>query len=310
MLNSVMESSLLEHDEFRVSTANSLPSSSSTNNNSHNHNGGILPARNNDSSSSSSRNNRVRTRTYPVVEVIAPETLSEGYTFDVEVNHEILSVVVPHGGVQKGQTFRGQTKAQIQNDRSVLRIPMGGWKDGLFDFCRFGPFHSSLVCATCCPLVALGQIYTRLNLNWYGTPNDTPSTSTSTYSSRAFKIMVLLSVTYGLIIRSMVQPSMIHFSNLLFLFFSAILIGKTRTYIRQRYEIQATFLEEIMERGGCRHWEDSVPCGCDVVEDYCVSCFCTPCSVSQMSRHTASYDTYEGSCFSSNGLPPHAPVMF
>lgn len=42
--------------------------------------------------------------------------------------------------------------AQIQNDRSVLRIPMGGWKDGLFDFCRFGPFHPSLVCASCCPL--------------------------------------------------------------------------------------------------------------------------------------------------------------
>jgi hypothetical protein len=81
-----------------------------------------------------------------------------------------------------------------------------------------------------------------------------------------------------------------------------------------------------MERCGCghgrgrRHWEEEedphssmflwLPVVCDVVEDYCVSCFCAPCSVSQMSRHTAPYETYEGSCFSSNGMPPHAPVMF
>jgi hypothetical protein len=31
---------------------------------------------------------------YPVVAVIAPESLGEGYTFDVEVNHAILTVVV------------------------------------------------------------------------------------------------------------------------------------------------------------------------------------------------------------------------
>jgi hypothetical protein len=33
-------------------------------------------------------------RVYPVVEVEAPENLSEGYTFDVQVNHEILTITV------------------------------------------------------------------------------------------------------------------------------------------------------------------------------------------------------------------------
>jgi hypothetical protein len=33
-------------------------------------------------------------RIYPVVQVVAPENLSEGYTFDVEVNHEILTITV------------------------------------------------------------------------------------------------------------------------------------------------------------------------------------------------------------------------
>ena len=36
-------------------------------------------------------------RSYPIVEVISPETLMEGYTFDIEINHEILTVeVVSH----------------------------------------------------------------------------------------------------------------------------------------------------------------------------------------------------------------------
>jgi hypothetical protein len=33
-------------------------------------------------------------RVYPIVEITAPESLPEGYTFDVEVNHEILTVAV------------------------------------------------------------------------------------------------------------------------------------------------------------------------------------------------------------------------
>jgi hypothetical protein len=91
MLNSVMESSLLEHDEFLLSstaaTRNDASSVASVINNRNNNN-------NNNITSSSTTTNRARTRTYPIVEVVAPETLSEGYTFDVEVNHEILSVVV------------------------------------------------------------------------------------------------------------------------------------------------------------------------------------------------------------------------
>lgn len=256
------------------------------------------------------------TYSHPVVVVIAPESLSEGYTFDVEVNREILTVMVPHGGVAKGQKFHGQTQAQIQNERKNIRIPVGGWKDGLFDFCRFGPMHPSVCCAVCCPLIALGQIYTRLNLNWHGQPNDGDYGNNSNGpSSRAFKTMVGISVLYGFLVRFIVffnpaaSKSWIHFSGLLFLFFCGIFIGRTRTQIRNRYEIQATLIEVAMERSSCRNLDESLPFGCDVVEDYCVSFVCAPCAVSQMSRHTASYETYGGSYFSSNGMPPHAPIM-
>lgn len=136
-----MESSLLANDEFVTA---------STNNSSSND-----PALNTQVQENLQPQNK---RVYPVVEVIAPESLSEGYTFDVEVNHEILTVTVPYGGVSKGQKFRGQTQAQIKDGRDVIRIPVGAWKDGLFDFCRFGPLHPSLCCAICCPLGKLCNI--------------------------------------------------------------------------------------------------------------------------------------------------------
>ena len=189
------------------------------------------------------------------------------------------------------------------------------------------------------PTVALGQIYTRLNLNWHGRPIEQEYETTSTsdtnttiltpqykYSSRAFKTTIAITILFKIIIpqldpnrdvhtsQSFASDPYIHYSEILFLILCAILIARTRTYIRRRYDIQATIIEESIERAPCsccRNLEDndSVPFGCDVVEDYAISFLCGPCVLMQMSRHTAPYDTYEGSCCSSNGLPSHAPSM-
>ena len=186
-------------------------------------------------------------------------------------------------------------------------------------------------------VVGLGQIYTRLNLNWHGRPIEQDYEATSTtdsnptiltpqfkYSSRAFKIMIAITMGYKLFItwfdpykdENEFYDPFLHTTYFLFLLFCAILAARTRTYIRDRYEIQATTIEQTMERAPCSccqnlNLEDneSVPLRCDVVEDYAVSCLCLPCTVMQMSRHTAPYDTYEGSYFSSTGLPSHAPSM-
>ena len=99
----------------------------------------------------------------------------------------------------------------------------------------------------------------------------------------------------------------VHFIHAFYLFFVVILAGRTRAFIRDRYEIQATLTSEIVERCGLP--EHIVPEGCDAAEDYIVAFLCMPCTISQVSRHTAPYDTYEGSCFSSTGMPPHAPSM-
>jgi Cys-rich protein (TIGR01571 family) len=243
---------------------------------------------------------------HPVVQVVAPENLTGGFTFDVEVNHEILTVTVPMGGVFKGQTFKSQTQARIVESNQQLRVPMGGWKDGLFDFLKYGPFHSSFCLAICCPLVALGQVYTRLGLSWNGAPSDAPN------STRAFKIMVAISLLCTLVFR-LTDGAGVHLISILFLIFTAALAGRTRAYMRSRYDIPAdsvnnTLMSSAEERMGCHDCHDNSP-QCYAVEDYVTACICQPCVISQMSRHTALYDTYEGTCFSSNGLPNHAPQM-
>jgi hypothetical protein len=58
-----------------------------------------------------------------------------------------------------------QQSSKTQDDYSV---PVGYWKDGLFECCRFGFFHPSFWNATCCQQILLAQISTRQRLNWLG----------------------------------------------------------------------------------------------------------------------------------------------
>jgi hypothetical protein len=275
---------------------------------------------------------------YPFVEVVAPASLKGGYTFDVEVNHEIFTVEVPTFGVSKGQSFQAQTVPKVQETSALYRIPIGLWKDGLGDFCKYGPFHSSIFLACLFPLVSLGQVYTRLDLSWNGSPmpithhpvdNSTNASSglgTGTLNSTrnmAFKVMVILTSIYvftkQIIAGNNLSYHYIYIVNLVYFITITLLVGRTRRHIREKYDIPATFTQlQNMGGGGSggRNDSDYGPDGdgfmslcCGEMEDYCLGGFCYPCVVSQMNRHTAMYDTYEGECCSSNGLPKHAPDM-
>ncbi|EJK54677.1 hypothetical protein THAOC_25675, partial [Thalassiosira oceanica] len=67
----------------------------------------------------------------PMVEVVAPSDLPEGYVFDAVENGKSFSVTVPAGGVSRGQTFSA---------------PFVPWE----------------------PSTLLGQVQNRLGLNWLG----------------------------------------------------------------------------------------------------------------------------------------------
>lgn len=225
----------------------------------------------------------------PVVEVCAPAALKGGYTFDVEVNGDIFTVVVPTGGVTEGQVFTAQTQRKIDDTH---RIPQNAWKDNFFDIFRYGPFHSSFMLALCCPLLGLGQVMTRLNLTAIATPSSSPPPSKS-----AFYIMLFLTFLY------FVVPWPIFKFSYFFLLFP-LAAWRMRRFVREKYSIPP-YLEQVIPADDPRFsW---IPLGC--IEDGCLSCCCRPCVIAQLSRHTAMYDTYDGNCCSSSGLPPYAPFM-
>merc|ERR1740136_97614 len=231
------------------------------------------------------------TTTYPVVEVVAPENLNAGYTFDAMVGGRVLTVVVPRKGVVKGQVFEAQTQAPMDESPEFLSVPQGFWKDGFFDFCRLGPMHPSIVLAVCCPLLALGQITTRLGLKWNGEPTSEPKQIKLTFLIFLFLtvLRMFLSSWYILIYSTYV----------------VLIVARVRSHMRKRYSLPPT-VHRILPHDNprCGFSEDRY-----VVEDYCLPLVCSPCTISQMGRHTAMYETYEGAYFSSTGLPPHVPLM-
>mmetsp|Transcript_7454 Transcript_7454/g.16905 ORF Transcript_7454/g.16905 Transcript_7454/m.16905 type:complete len:353 (+) Transcript_7454:207-1265(+) len=127
------------------------------------------------------------------VQVIAPATLEAGYTFDAMYEGVTFTVVVPSGGVSKGQRFivpftppvtdavavaipassdstsaNGSSSKQQHSHSGGHGIPTGIWRDGLCDCCRFGPFHPHFICSWCFRPFLMGQIMTRMKMTWLG----------------------------------------------------------------------------------------------------------------------------------------------
>jgi hypothetical protein len=138
-------------------------------------------------------------------------------------------------------------------------------------------------------LVALAQVMKRFNLLISG-KQGTPKQGKRTFWMLV--IMFLLNIAYINLIQNLIQKEVIgiplgnalySFVPVLFSIFLIYLVGVTRNFIRQRYQIP--------ERN-CIGCED------------CVCALCFPCcTISQMARHTTDYDTYRAVWFSDTGLP-------
>ena len=68
-----------------------------------------------------------------MMQVVAPATLSEGYTFDVDIDGTTTSVTVPKGGVEEGQSFTipMMLLPSMQVGLPRVNVPVGQWRDGL-----------------------------------------------------------------------------------------------------------------------------------------------------------------------------------
>jgi hypothetical protein len=134
------------------------------------------------------------------VQVIAPATLSGGYAFDATYDGITFKVVVPEGGVTRGQRFivpfvpsapayssddgyeyddedgrrrirrgrRRRSRGGTGRDDGQEAIPRGIWRDGLCDCFRHGPFHPHFILSLFFRPLLLGQLLTRMRMTYVG----------------------------------------------------------------------------------------------------------------------------------------------
>lgn len=223
-----------------------------------------------------------------MVEVTAPATLSEGFKFNATYEGVVFAVEVPAGGVTEGQTLLVpfDPTATVTADATY-----GGWKDGLFDCTEYGFCHPSLLMACCLPLVLLGQVMTRLKLNWRADP------APSEDWHKTFQVMCYISIIY-IFATSFMAPTnpadnggfLYNFITFFYGLLMLVLTMKVRRIVRERDGIPE-------ER-------------CLGFEDVCCAFWCGCCTVAQLARQTADYDAEEAQFFTIDGLPTGpTPVM-
>mmetsp|Transcript_5014 Transcript_5014/g.9097 ORF Transcript_5014/g.9097 Transcript_5014/m.9097 type:complete len:318 (-) Transcript_5014:127-1080(-) len=259
------------------------------------------------------------------LEVASPANLPENHAFEVDVEGQCLMVKVPAGGAREGQKISVPFPSGWT---AVCRVstPVGHWKDGMCECFRHGVFHPLLFNACYCPLVATGQIMHRLKLTWLGNEGTIAQTTATfrtilwiaiSYYIGRFVIGLLMGANsvYQVVEVAKMMASSPNSGNrfggnqpahpkntvggllvwgrilfiLSFVVFVIYLIAKTRKHIRSKYGIP----------------EQS----CHGCEDFCCALWCQCCTVAQMGRHTADYDTYAALCCSENGQPPHVPSV-
>ena len=170
-------------------------------------------------------------------------------------------------------------------------------------------------------LGALGQVMQRMHLSWIGTETG-PASASVTCRTVAFLFGAYLVTDYFLaLIEKVLVPPVNSTTNngfdpyhtntsnpqgdvnpLFYLFYALrmalhvgfmiymlVAMSNTRRYIRRKYAIR----EQT----------------CKGMEDFCCAFWCHCCTIAQMARHTADYDTYNASCCSETGLPPAAPAI-
>lgn len=86
----------------------------------------------------------------PMIDVVAPANLPEGYTFEAEIDECRFIATVPSGGVRKGETFSCYMRDMERAGESD--IPTRKWRDTLFHCLKHGPTHPMLLNACFCPL--------------------------------------------------------------------------------------------------------------------------------------------------------------
>ena len=226
-----------------------------------------------------------------MVDVVAPADLPGGYAFEAEIEDRRFLAIVPKGGVRKGETF-----SCYMRDLSKVgsEVPVGRWRDSLTSCFVNGICHPSVLNALWCPLLALGQIMTRVGLDFMGNP---VGAATKKGGVTPWGVMVLVVFFWTLMNLAVfgafnykwsrgMELSAADWMSLVVvnsagILFTIYAVASTRASVREKYLIrESRFLD---------------------LEDCCCATFCMPCAICQMSRHTASYNDHDGICCNARG---------
>ena len=229
------------------------------------------------------------------VDVVSPADLPAGYHFEAEIDGRRFLATVPFGGVSKGETFSCVMRELVPQGPSV---PMGGWRDRLCDCVAFGAMHPVNINTLFCPLLSLGQIMTRLNLDVFGRPMKIRADSWSTMWSitifwSVMNFFIYLAYNYkwshqlSLTASDYIAVSVLNAAGILYTIYA---VSATRAVVRDMYDIREYRFYDL--------------------EDNCCATFCLCATICQMHRHTSPYDKCEAHACTKTGLRDHANIDF
>ena len=180
------------------------------------------------------------------------------------------------------------TTANATSTVAPFTVPTGQWRKKLFscfDSCSSGIFWMTW----CLQPVAIGQLLTRMKLNFCG----------SQTSGNEYKQSCIIWTTIGIAVWVIAWFVMVVTgAGYLFLLVYAmsilavVALTQTRYYMRQKYAIPA----DCCADSGC-------------LSDCCCMWWCSCCGIIQMMRHTHDEQKYVYHCSSSTGLYSDAPEI-
>jgi Cys-rich protein (TIGR01571 family) len=230
-----------------------------------------------------------------------------------------LFVVQPPEGVKQGQVFTVQVVQPVSGDpfkgANSHNIPIGRWRNGFCDCFEHGGCNPTCCLAFWCTPLALGQVMTRVGLNFCANPTGGRKTALS-----AFKFLLILYLSYIVLdfilnsAKASVDDNPISYDEYGNAYYNNDITTKNDTY-KAINAVQSTLgailglflLVLLIKTRGFIRQMSSIPG--NSFKDCCASFWCSCCTVTQMAFHTADYNAYSPACCSDTGLSGDAPPV-
>jgi Cys-rich protein (TIGR01571 family) len=192
----------------------------------------------------------------------------------------------------------------------------------LCDCCSLGICHPHFWMAWCCYPIALGQVMTRLNLNWIGNSMDEHPSSCPAFKVLLISFLIWICIDYSISVFILgtfsVPPSpgvfsasgSYYYDDQYSSYYSQSSTYSTMSAVRQGigYAYGLFLLILMIRVRSSIRTKYSIPEeNCTGCEDCCCSFWCHCCTLAQMARHVNDYEHNHASCCSDTGLSKSTP---